>query len=163
MLVPVPLSDFASWCSTHSKARSVATSTGWSKIKGSAGTIASPVTVGPQLRSRRLDDLSKAFFACLTAVWMVKAGSALGLRTFVELGDHTAMVYLNSHRSHGLERCSFHRDETHASRFRKVSSFKRCRTASVSLVRFVTYVSDGEGRSDGERNVCGILPHQVQP
>lgn len=99
--------------------------------------------VGPQVRSRRLDDLSKAFFACLTAVWMVKAGSALGLRTFVGLRDDTAMVYLNSHRSHGLERCSFHRDETHASRFRKVSGFERCRTASLSLVGFVTYIPEG--------------------
>ena len=74
---------------------------------------------------------------------MVKAGSALGLRTFVELRDDTAMVYLDSHGSHGLEYSSFHCGETHASRFRKVSSFERCRTASVSLVGFVTYIPDG--------------------
>lgn len=74
---------------------------------------------------------------------MVKAGSALGLRTFVELRDDTAMMYPNSHRSHGLKRCSFHRNETHASRFRKMSSFEMCGTASVSLVGFVTYIPKG--------------------
>jgi hypothetical protein len=60
-----------------SKIRSVTVSTGWSNRYGSTGTIASPVTVGPHALTRGLATFANAFFACLTAVWMVNAGSAL--------------------------------------------------------------------------------------
>lgn len=48
--------------------------------------MAKPVTVGPHARSLGLLDLSNAFFACLTAVWIVKAGSALDLGVCVTSG-----------------------------------------------------------------------------
>ena len=38
-----------SFCRIQSKARSVTCSTGWSNRNGSIGTIARPVTVGPQV------------------------------------------------------------------------------------------------------------------
>ena len=39
--------------------------------------MASPVSVGPQERSRGDFARSNAFLACFTAVWIVNAGSAL--------------------------------------------------------------------------------------
>jgi hypothetical protein len=48
--------------------------------------MAKPVTVGPHARSLGLLDLSNALFACLTAVWIVKAGSALELGVCVTSG-----------------------------------------------------------------------------
>ena len=68
----------------QSKICSVAISTGWSKRYGRIGTNASPVTVGPQVFKRTFFTLTNAFFACKTAVWMVKAGNAL-IRPVLEI------------------------------------------------------------------------------
>jgi hypothetical protein len=57
--------------------RSVTCSIGWSNRNGKPGTTASPVTVGPQARTRGLGTVLKAFAACLTTVWIVNAGRAL--------------------------------------------------------------------------------------
>ena len=64
--------------SIHSNAVSVTFSTGWSNKYGRTGTIAKPVTVGPQVLTRGFLTETKALRACATAVWMVNAGKALG-------------------------------------------------------------------------------------
>ena len=73
----------ASCFSIHSNAMSVTCSTGLSNRYGSTGTIASPVAVGPHVRTRGLCTLANAFFACLTAVCIVNAGSALEAESII--------------------------------------------------------------------------------
>ena len=100
-----------------------------------------PVSVGPHVRTRGFCTLVNAFLACLTAVWIVNAGSALRFRKDPFNLPVATKGRDNIHGSHRLEDRTLDGHQAETCRLREIRGLERCGALSVGFVRLITYVS----------------------
>jgi hypothetical protein len=105
---------------------------------GSAGTMARPVMVGPHAFTRGFAALANAFFACFTAVWIVKAGRALSM---IMNAMRQEEMGTNIHGCNGLECSSFDGYHAHSCGLGKVCGFEGRWSSSVGLIRLERDIS----------------------
>ena len=123
----------------QSKIWSVTCSTGWSKRYGKTGTIARPVTVGPQVLTLGFVTLRKTFRDWATAVWIVNAGRALYNRLqlkFLVIDDR-----MDLHGGYRLKGSTLNSSYANSGGLRKIGSFSRWRATKVSFIGIVCDVS----------------------